>query len=94
MKNRARFLVLLALALAAAAVTAGTRVPQDIQHVTTAVNIEVPVRVFKDGAFVDDLALSDFEVLEDGRPQSLDAVYLVKKKLIERREETDAVLAL
>jgi len=87
MKNRARFLVLLAFALAAAAVTAGTPVPQDIQHVTTAVNIEVPVRVFKDGAFVDDLALSDFEVLEDGRPQKIEAFYLVKRRIIERREE-------
>lgn len=61
---------------------------QDIQHVRTAVNIEIPVRVFKGEAFVDGLTLADFEVTEDGRLQSLDAVYLVRKTLIERREET------
>lgn len=61
---------------------------QDIQHVRTAINIEVPVRVFKGDVFVDGLTLADFEVYEDGKLQSLDAVYLVRKKLIERREET------
>jgi hypothetical protein len=87
MKNRARFLVLLAFALAAAAVSAGAFLPQDIRHETTAINIEVPVRVFKDGAFVDGLAMSDFEVLEDGKPQKIEAFYLVKRRIIERREE-------
>jgi VWFA-related protein len=68
---------------------AGALLPaQDIQHVRTAINIEVPVRVFKGEAFVDGLTLADFEVYEDGRLQSLDAVYLVRKTLIERREET------
>jgi len=77
-----RFLIPLALLLA------GPLATQDIQHVRTAVNIEVPVRVFKGEAFVDDLTIADFEVYEDGKLQSLDAVYLVHKTLIERREET------
>jgi hypothetical protein len=75
---------LIPLALACA----GSLAAQNIQHERTAVNIEVPVRVFKGGVFVDDLTIADFEVYEDGRLQSLDAVYLVRKKLIERREET------
>jgi VWFA-related protein len=40
--------------------------------------IEVDVRVFdKDGRFVTDLTKDDFEVLEQGVPQHLDAMYLV-----------------
>jgi VWFA-related protein len=40
--------------------------------------IEVDVRVFdKNGNFVADLTRDDFEVLEDGTPQRLDAMYLV-----------------
>ena len=75
--------LLLVAALAAALIPA-----QDIQHERTAINIEIPVRVFKGDAFVDNLTIADFEVLEDGRPQSLEAVYLVRKTVIERREET------
>ena len=75
---------ILTLALACA----GPLAAQNIQHERTAVNIEVPVRVFRGDVFVDDLTIADFEIYEDGRLQSLDAVYLVRKKLIERREET------
>jgi len=67
---------------------AGPLATQDIQHVRTAINIEVPVRVFKGDAFVDDLTIADFEIYEDGKLQDLDAVYLVRKTIIERREET------
>jgi VWFA-related protein len=77
-----RSLIPLALLLA------GLLAAQDIQHVRTAVNIEVPVRVFKGDLFVDNLTIADFEIYEDGRLQNLDAVYLVRKTLIERREET------
>ncbi len=66
----------------------GLLAAQDIQHVRTAINIEVPVRVFKGDAFVDNLTIADFEIYEDGKLQDLDAVYLVRKTLIERREET------
>jgi len=51
------------------------------------INVEVPVRVFKDGKFVDNLAINDFQVFENGIPQKIDAVYLVKKRTIERSEE-------
>jgi VWFA-related protein len=40
--------------------------------------IEVDARVFdKDGKFITDLTKDDFEVLEDGAPQRIDAMYLV-----------------
>jgi len=60
---------------------------QNIQHETRTINIEVPVRVFKGDTFIDNLTISDFEVYEDGQLQSLEAVYLVKKRIIERRDE-------
>ena len=59
---------------------------QELQHRTMAVNIEVPVRVFKGDRFIDDLALNDFEVYENGILQKIDAVYLIKKTQIEREE--------
>jgi len=61
---------------------------QDIQHETRTINIEVPVRVFKGDTFVDNLTIADFELYENGRLQTLDAVYLVKKTVIQRKEET------
>jgi hypothetical protein len=51
------------------------------------VNVEVPVRVFHNGAFVENLSIDDFEVLEDGVSQKVEAVYLVKKRAIEKSEE-------
>jgi len=59
---------------------------QNVQHETTVINIEIPVRVFKSGVFIDNLTLSDFELYEDGIPQTVEAFYLVKKAIIERRE--------
>jgi len=61
---------------------------QDIRHETRTINIEVPVRVFKGDTFVDNLTIADFELYENGRLQTLDAVYLVKKTVIQRKEET------
>ena len=78
---------ILTLASAATLVAEGTLAAQDIQHETRTINIEIPVRVFKGDAFVDTLTLGDFEVYENGRPQTLDAVYLVKKASIERKDE-------
>ncbi len=60
---------------------------QEITHDVKVVNIEVPVRVFKGDEFVDDLTLEDFEVYEDGVLQKVSAVYLIKKKSVERKEE-------
>jgi len=54
---------------------------------TLVVNIEVPVRVFDEKRFVDDLTIENFEVYEDGILQKVEAVYLVKKRDIKRSEE-------
>jgi len=60
---------------------------QPLQYDVRVVNIEVPVRVFDGDSFVEDLTIDDFEVLENGVPQRLQAIYLVKKSAVERREE-------
>jgi len=60
---------------------------QRIQEESLVVNVEVPVRVFKGNTFVDNLTIDDFEVYEGGKLQKIEAVYLVKKTSIERREE-------
>lgn len=67
-------------------IIAGT---QELQHETTAVNIEVPVRVFDEDTFVDHLTIADFEVYEDGVLQKIDAVYLIKKTEIKKKETQD-----
>lgn len=60
---------------------------QEIQEESFVLNIEVPVRVFKGDTFVGDLSIDDFEVFEDGIPQKIEAVYLIKKRNVERSEE-------
>ena len=60
---------------------------QIFKEETLVINVEVPVRVFKDGKFVDNLSISDFQVFEDGVGQKIEAVYLIKKKIVERKEE-------
>lgn len=60
---------------------------QEITHESLVINIEVPVRVFNGNIFIDSLTIDDFEVFEDGIPQKVEAVYLIKKRTIERREE-------
>lgn len=61
--------------------------PQQLSHEVRVINIEVPVRVFAGDKFVDHLKLDDFEVLEDGVPQKIEAVYLVRKTAIEGKED-------
>jgi len=68
--------------------SAGSLATQDIRLERTAINIEIPVRVFKGNTFVDNLTIADFEILEDGKPQVVEAAYLVKRTSIKRREET------
>lgn len=51
------------------------------------INVEVPVRVFRGADFVDNLTIDDFELLEDGIPQKIEACYLIKKRMVQRREE-------
>ena len=59
---------------------------QQITHESLVINIEVPVRVFKSGQFVDNLTIKDFIIYEDGKPQQIEAVYLIKKTDIQREE--------
>jgi len=59
---------------------------QKLSYEVRVVNIEVPVRVFDGDKFVDHLRLDDFEVLEDGVPQKIEAVYLFKRTALERKE--------
>ncbi len=63
-----------------------TLLAQEISHEAIVVNIEVPVRVFKGNKFIDNLTIDDFEVYEDGKPQKIEAVYLIKKANIERED--------
>jgi len=66
---------------------------QEIEHDEIVVNIEVPVRVFDKGQFVDDLTIDDFEVYENGKRQKITACYVIKKTNIERKEEKEARMA-
>ena len=59
---------------------------QEIQHEAVAINIEVPVRVFKGKTFIDNLTIDDFEIYEDGILQKTEAVYLIKKLDIVRED--------
>lgn len=63
---------------------------QEQQHEALAINVEVPTRVFEGDEFVDNLTLNDFEVYEDGILQNIEAVYLIKKTDIQRKEERKA----
>ncbi len=60
---------------------------QILQEISQVINIEVPVRVFKSGRFVDDLTIKDFEVLEDGVPQKIEAVYMIRQDTVTRGED-------
>jgi len=60
---------------------------QELAHETIVVNVEVPVRVFKGSTFVDNLSIDDFQVYEDGKLQKIEAVYLIKKTSIKKKEE-------
>jgi VWFA-related protein len=66
-------------------IAAGAGLPQ-ISHEVRVINVEVPVRVFAGDKFADYLKLNDFEVLEDGVPQKIDALYLVRKTAVERKD--------
>jgi hypothetical protein len=70
---------------------AGLAVPgfsqQSFVEQSLVLNVEVPVRVFQGRVFIDTLTIDDFEILEDGVPQRIEACYLVKKSAIQRREE-------
>jgi hypothetical protein len=59
--------------------------PQEQVEVTVT-NVAVPARILDGDRFVDNLTLADFELYEDGIPQEIQALYLVKNKDIERKE--------
>ena len=63
-----------------------------IQHQVAVVNIAVPVRVFDGAKFVETLGLDDFEVREDGRPQRVEAVYLIRGGALKKQEGAPAAV--
>ncbi len=60
-----------------------------VQEESLVLNVEVPVRIFDGNTFVDNLTIDDFELYEDSKLQDIAAVYLVKKKSVERKEERE-----
>lgn len=79
-------LVILALVAAAAFLLIPPLRPQVLQQSTGVINVEVPVRVFDGDRFVDNLALSDFEIFENGKPQTIAAFYFVRKTIVQKEE--------
>jgi len=65
---------------------ATSELQKPLQERVSVTNIEIPVRVLKGAAFVDHLTIDDFEVFEDGKPQQIEAVYLIQKTDIKREE--------
>jgi len=63
---------------------------EKIQHEERVINIEVPVRVFRGSTFIDNLGITDFEVYENGKPQKIEAVYLIKKTDVAQKLEKAA----
>lgn len=95
------FLFLLAAISFLAVVSSGTsraipersRAFQELQHATGVVNVEVPVRVFDGDKFVDNLTLNDFTVYENGKRQSIAALYLIRKTEIQKEEADGSATA-
>lgn len=75
------------LILLLAAMTFTFATDQQFQEESVVINVEVPARIYDRNVFVDNLTIDDFEIYEDGKLQTIEAVYLIKKKSIERREE-------
>jgi tetratricopeptide (TPR) repeat protein len=63
---------------------------QQIKEEAVVINIEVPVRVFKGNKFVDNLTIADFEIYEDGKPQKIEAVYLVRERQVQKQQGEEA----
>lgn len=90
MNNRKKLWGTAGLIFWAASLVAQTGGSPQQQHQSLVVNIEVPVRVFKKNAFVDGLALRDFEVYEDGVLQQVEAVYLIRNKKVLKEEKSSS----
>ncbi len=67
--------------------------PQELGHVVGDANIEVPVRVFDGEKFVDGLTHEDFEVFENGKPQNITALFLIRKANIQKKETSGPAAA-
>lgn len=59
---------------------------QALQHEAIVANISVPLRVFDGDRFVEDLTLNDLELYEDGKPQRIQGLYLIRQTTIERSQ--------
>jgi len=83
--KRFYILALLGLFIAIAATAAAERSPG---HARLPGNVRQPleVRVFEGGKFVDDLGLKDIELFESDVPAIPEALFLVRRGQIERRE--------
>jgi VWFA-related protein len=81
------FTFALALMLAAQGLPAASRQEAPAQ----APLVTVPVRVVSGGKFVAGLSLPDFELLEDGVPQRIQALYRIDKNTIAAQEGEEAV---
>ena len=79
--NKKKYTILLAIL-----VFSLTLFAQEIQEEAVAINIEVPVRVFKGKTFIENLTIDDFEIYENGVLQTVDAVYFIRKAEIKRKE--------
>ena len=67
-----------------------TLFPQELHHTAGVINVEVPVRVFDGDRFVDNLSINDFEVFEDGKPQKIVSLYLIRKTEVQKKEAAAA----
>jgi VWFA-related protein len=67
-----------------------TLFPQEFHHTAGVINVEVPVRVFDGDRFVDNLSINDFEVFEDGKPQKIVTLYLIRKTAVQKEEKAAA----
>jgi len=63
------------------------KAPQELSHDSKVTYVEVPVRVHKKGVFVDGLSAENFQILEDGLEQKIEAFYLVKNSELVKAEE-------
>jgi len=59
---------------------------QELTHSVSVINVEIPVRVYRGGIFVDSLTIKDFEVFDNNELQDIQAVYLIKGTSIKREE--------
>lgn len=82
MNGKRRFLLLMIAALTL--MTSG--LPATGRQETDPPGVTVSVRVLDRGQFVDGLALSDFELSEDGIPQQIQGLYKVDKNEVTRKE--------